>query len=191
MGGGLGDEKCRLNLLTPERVLQGIAEVKAGKTFCLSLPHRVRGNVVGVEVAAGSGKTVRPRSGPPCQWMTGGGAVARISGNFCGRGDTRAGLPGRFPYDAAARALLVQTNILPCRNVMADRTADWFRANAHRRFLFTGPPAPLARRPRLSRQFEAETRQLHECAKNCAVHGGNAPGPWVRRFHSGRDGSYA
>ena len=28
----------RLNLVTPEKVLQGIAEVKIGKTFCLSLP---------------------------------------------------------------------------------------------------------------------------------------------------------
>src|SRR5690606_38953011 len=28
----------RLNLITPEKVKQGIAEVKEGKTFCLSLP---------------------------------------------------------------------------------------------------------------------------------------------------------
>ena len=28
----------RLNLITPEKVLQGIAEVKEGKSFCLSLP---------------------------------------------------------------------------------------------------------------------------------------------------------
>ena len=35
---GADDERGRLNLLTPEKVLQGIAEVKVGKTFCLSLP---------------------------------------------------------------------------------------------------------------------------------------------------------
>jgi len=35
---GADDERGRLNLLTPEKVLQGIAEVKVGKAFCLSLP---------------------------------------------------------------------------------------------------------------------------------------------------------
>ena len=35
---GPDDELGRLNLLTPQKVLQGIAEVKTGKTFCLSLP---------------------------------------------------------------------------------------------------------------------------------------------------------
>jgi hypothetical protein len=35
---GPDDERGRLNLLTPEKVLQGVAEVKTGKTFCLSLP---------------------------------------------------------------------------------------------------------------------------------------------------------
>jgi hypothetical protein len=35
---GPDDQKGRLNLLTPEKVLQGVAEVKLGKTFCLSLP---------------------------------------------------------------------------------------------------------------------------------------------------------
>lgn len=35
---GEDDQLGRLNLLTPEKVLQGIAEVKTGKTFCLSLP---------------------------------------------------------------------------------------------------------------------------------------------------------
>ena len=33
------DDQCgRLNLITPEKRLQGIAEVIAGETFCLSLP---------------------------------------------------------------------------------------------------------------------------------------------------------
>jgi len=35
---GEDDEAGRLNLLTPEKVLQGIAEVREGRTFCLSLP---------------------------------------------------------------------------------------------------------------------------------------------------------
>jgi kynurenine formamidase len=35
---GADDERGRLNLLTPEKVLQGIAEVKEGRAFCLSLP---------------------------------------------------------------------------------------------------------------------------------------------------------
>jgi len=35
---GLDDERGRLNLLTPDRVLAAIAEVKEGRTFCLSLP---------------------------------------------------------------------------------------------------------------------------------------------------------
>ena len=35
---GPDDEIGRLNLITPEKVLQGIAEVREGRTFCLSLP---------------------------------------------------------------------------------------------------------------------------------------------------------
>jgi kynurenine formamidase len=35
---GLDDEAGRLNLITPQKVLQGIAEVREGRTFCLSLP---------------------------------------------------------------------------------------------------------------------------------------------------------
>jgi kynurenine formamidase len=35
---GADDQKGRLNLLTPDKVLQGVAEVTVGKTFCLSLP---------------------------------------------------------------------------------------------------------------------------------------------------------
>ncbi|MCH9013664.1 MAG: cyclase family protein, partial [Proteobacteria bacterium] len=34
---GADDQRGRINLLTPEKVLQGIAEVKVGKAFCLSL----------------------------------------------------------------------------------------------------------------------------------------------------------
>jgi len=35
---GPDDQLGRLNLLTPDKVLKGIAEVKEGRTFCLSLP---------------------------------------------------------------------------------------------------------------------------------------------------------
>lgn len=35
---GPDDQRGRLNLLTPERVLKGIAEVREGRSFCLSLP---------------------------------------------------------------------------------------------------------------------------------------------------------
>jgi kynurenine formamidase len=35
---GDDDELGRINLLTPEKVLQGVAEVRAGLSFCLSLP---------------------------------------------------------------------------------------------------------------------------------------------------------
>lgn len=43
---GVDDERGRLNLLTPEKVLQGIAEVKVGKTFCLSLPLDYPGGAI-------------------------------------------------------------------------------------------------------------------------------------------------
>ncbi|HET7409792.1 MAG TPA: cyclase family protein, partial [Paracoccaceae bacterium] len=35
---GPDDECGRLNLLTPERVRAAVAEVREGRTFCLSLP---------------------------------------------------------------------------------------------------------------------------------------------------------
>jgi hypothetical protein len=51
---GPDDQLGRLNLLTPEKVLNGIAEVKEGKTFCLSLPLDYPGGTV-----------VNPRRHPP------------------------------------------------------------------------------------------------------------------------------
>ncbi len=51
---GPDDQLGRLNELTPEKVLQGIAEVKAGKTFCLSLPLDYPG-----------GNVLNPRRHPP------------------------------------------------------------------------------------------------------------------------------
>ena len=35
---GEDDQLGRLNLITPKKVLEGIDEVKAGRSFCLSLP---------------------------------------------------------------------------------------------------------------------------------------------------------
>jgi hypothetical protein len=35
---GPDDQIGRLNLITPEKVRQGAAEVRGGRTFCLSLP---------------------------------------------------------------------------------------------------------------------------------------------------------
>ena len=44
---GADDQLGRLNLITREKVLQGIAEVRVGLTFCLSLPlDHPGGNVV-------------------------------------------------------------------------------------------------------------------------------------------------
>jgi kynurenine formamidase len=51
---GPDDQIGRLNLLTPQKVLEGIAEVKEGKTFCLSLPLDYPG-----------GNALNPRRHPP------------------------------------------------------------------------------------------------------------------------------
>ena len=51
---GADDELGRVNLITPEKVLQGIAEVKEGRTFCLSLPLDYPG-----------GQILNARRGPP------------------------------------------------------------------------------------------------------------------------------
>ena len=39
---GPDDQKGRLNLLTPERVVRAVREVKTGERFCLSLPLTTR-----------------------------------------------------------------------------------------------------------------------------------------------------
>ncbi len=51
---GADDQEGRLNLLTKEKALGGIAEVKEGKSFCLSLPLDYPG-----------GTLVNPRRNPP------------------------------------------------------------------------------------------------------------------------------
>lgn len=51
---GDDDQLGRMNLVTPAKVLEGIAEVRTGRTFCLSLPLDVPG-----------GTTLNPRRQPP------------------------------------------------------------------------------------------------------------------------------
>jgi kynurenine formamidase len=51
---GADDQLGRLNLITPEVVLKGIAEVKLGHSFCLSLPLELPG-----------GNALNPRRHPP------------------------------------------------------------------------------------------------------------------------------
>jgi hypothetical protein len=51
---GPDDQLGRLNLLTPEKVRQGVAEVREGRTFCLSLPLDLPG-----------GNALNPRRHPP------------------------------------------------------------------------------------------------------------------------------
>ena len=51
---GPDDQLGRLNLVTPEKVKQGIAEVREGKTFCLSMPLDYPG-----------GSILNPRRKPP------------------------------------------------------------------------------------------------------------------------------
>ena len=56
---GPDDQRGRMNLLTPAKVLQGVAEVKAGKSFCLSLPLDYPG-----------GTKVNARRRPPRRFAT-------------------------------------------------------------------------------------------------------------------------
>ena len=51
---GPDDQLGRLNLVTPEKVKQGVAEVREGKTFCLSMPLDYPG-----------GSILNPRRNPP------------------------------------------------------------------------------------------------------------------------------
>jgi hypothetical protein len=56
---GPDDQLGRLNLITREKVLEGIAEVKEGRTFCLSLPLELPG-----------GNVLNPRRHPPKRYAT-------------------------------------------------------------------------------------------------------------------------
>jgi hypothetical protein len=65
---GPDDQRGRMNYVTREKVLQGVAEVKEGRTFCLSLPLDYPG-----------GSVLNPRRGPPRLAPTLRGGKA----NFC------------------------------------------------------------------------------------------------------------
>jgi kynurenine formamidase len=65
---GPDDQRGRMNYVTREKVLQGVAEVKEGLTFCLSLPLDYPG-----------GRVLNPRRGPPRIAPTMHGSKA----NFC------------------------------------------------------------------------------------------------------------
>ncbi|TAN56406.1 MAG: cyclase family protein, partial [Betaproteobacteria bacterium] len=65
---GPDDQRGRMNWVTREKVLQGVAEVKEGRTFCLSLPLDYPG-----------GNALNPRRHPPRQFAT----VRAGKQNFC------------------------------------------------------------------------------------------------------------
>jgi len=65
---GPDDQRGRMNYVTRDKVLQGVAEVKEGRTFCLSLPLDYPG-----------GSVLNPRRGPPRLAPTLRGELA----NFC------------------------------------------------------------------------------------------------------------
>ena len=56
---GADDQIGRINLLTPEKVRQGVAEVREGRVFCLSLPLDLPG-----------GNKLNPRRHPPRRFAT-------------------------------------------------------------------------------------------------------------------------
>lgn len=65
---GPDDQRGRMNWVTREKVLQGVAEVKEGRTFCLSLPLDYPG-----------GNALNPRRNPPRQFAT----LRAGKQNFC------------------------------------------------------------------------------------------------------------
>lgn len=68
---GPDDQLGRLNLITREKVLEGIAEVKEGRTFCLSLPLELPG-----------GNVLNPRRHPPKRYATIRGGLANYNYPF-------------------------------------------------------------------------------------------------------------
>lgn len=65
---GEDDQRGRMNLITPEKVKQGIAEVQEGKTFCLTLPMDYPG-----------GRTLNARRFPPRLFSTNRGGLANFN----------------------------------------------------------------------------------------------------------------
>ena len=68
---GPDDQIGRLNLITPAKVKEGIAEVKEGRTFCLSLPLELPG-----------GNVLNPRRHPPKRYATIRGGLANYNYPF-------------------------------------------------------------------------------------------------------------
>ena len=66
---GPDDQRGRMNLVTQEKVLQGVAEVKLGRRFCLSLPLDYPG-----------GSVINPRRRPPRRFAT--TRSGRVNFNF-------------------------------------------------------------------------------------------------------------
>jgi Putative cyclase len=69
---GPDDQRGRMNYVTREKVMQGIAEVKEGRTFSLSLPLDYPG-----------GKVLNPRRGPPRLAATQRDGKSAGQQNFC------------------------------------------------------------------------------------------------------------
>jgi hypothetical protein len=69
---GPDDQRGRMNLVTREKVLQGVAEVKEGVTFCLSLPLDYPG-----------GSVLNPRRSPPRLASTVRDGKSAGKQNFC------------------------------------------------------------------------------------------------------------
>ncbi len=65
---GPDDQRGRLNLLTPERVLRAVREVRTGERFCLSLPLDYPG-----------GRLLNPRRFPPRLFATRRGGLANFN----------------------------------------------------------------------------------------------------------------
>ena len=59
---GDDDELGRINLLTPEKVLEGVREVEAGISFCLSLPLDYPGRHRAEPAALPAASSRRPRT---------------------------------------------------------------------------------------------------------------------------------
>ncbi len=112
---GPDDQRGRMNLITAEKVLQGVAEVKVGKRFCLSLPLDYPG-----------GTNLNPRRRPPRRFAT--VRSGRAAFNFLVSSEN----PQRTDVSCDDGVLL-----------WLQYSAQWLRANHRSRFLLTAPPLRL------------------------------------------------
>lgn len=88
---GPDDQRGRMNLVTPAKVLQGLAEVREGRTFCLSLPLDVPG-----------GQATNPRRIAPRRY-----AVVRD-----GRSAGQQGFCWSYAVEAAALTDVVKDDVV-------------------------------------------------------------------------------